>query len=158
MIWSFLAAKAQLNTCTCVSVCVSVRLWSKLNFSLLTPLYTLSKLSQAVTSLHKLSQAVTSCQKMSKTGRNSVLTTDGHTDATQVHVLSCAFADKKLFQDRRFNVFFRALLMGIWLMPWWVGEALGSGQLRAYAWTGQTQIMMSGYALEMGTASMHLRS
>ena len=59
----FLAAKAQLNTCTCVSVCVSVRLWSKLNFSLFTPLYTLSKLSQAVTSCHKLSKADTCCHK-----------------------------------------------------------------------------------------------
>ena len=35
----FLAAKAQLNTCTCLCVCPSVRLWSKLNFSLFTPLY-----------------------------------------------------------------------------------------------------------------------
>ena len=36
----FLAAKAQLNTCTCVSVCLSVCpcVW-KLNFSLFTPLY-----------------------------------------------------------------------------------------------------------------------
>ena len=33
----FLAAKAQLNACTCSCVCLSV---SKLNFSLFTPLYT----------------------------------------------------------------------------------------------------------------------
>ena len=30
----FLAAKAQLNYCTCVSVCLSVCPWSNLNFSL----------------------------------------------------------------------------------------------------------------------------